>query len=85
MRVKYKKLYLIILPSNTIEANLGISNSDYIGFFTKNDFNHIKSKGAESKAVRIRYGIDANNIGKLGFKERNNIKTKRIFVSAGGF
>jgi glycosyltransferase involved in cell wall biosynthesis len=79
-------LYLLILPSHSGVARYAMSNVAYIGTSTTADLRHLTRYGVNDKARQVRHGIvKEDSLGKPGFKEKYNIKTKNMFVSSGGY
>lgn len=79
-------LYLLILPSHSPVCVGGMHRSKYVGCSTIADWRHVQSYQVQSKMVRVRHGINVHSsIGTKGFRERNGITTKYMFMSAGGF
>jgi hypothetical protein len=78
-------LYMLILPSNSPTALKALHDCAYLGWSTSEDLNHIKNNNVTNKAVNVRHGIKyQDSLGKLGFKEKYNIKN-HMFLSAGGY
>jgi glycosyltransferase involved in cell wall biosynthesis len=79
-------LYLLILPSNSVECVSALHRVSFIGCSTIADWRHVDAYKAQSRAVRVRHGINLEgSIGHPGFKSKHNIKTKNMFLSSGGF
>lgn len=85
--IQSKVLYQIIKPSDNYLSVHGLLNHQYLAWSTEEDLNHIKKYNQEHKAVNVRHGLNAKTtiVNKTNFKEKYNIKTERMFVSAGGF
>ena len=80
-RIHSPVLYLIIKPSDSHVCVQGLQMHQFIGYGTSMDVDHCRKYGMLNKARRIRYGIPV--VVKMGFTPEN--KTKKTFVSAGGF
>lgn len=78
-------LYMLILPSDHLNAIKAMNDCRYVGWSTREDLNHISKHNVINKAVQIRHGIDPQTcLGKPGFKSRYGI-TSRMFLSCGGY
>lgn len=86
-------LYMIILPSQSRAAELGMQNAKYLAWSTEEDIQHIFKNGHHDKAVNVRHGIPYNFASSV---RNNEVKdklfnkygidpTKRIFLSCGGY
>ena len=85
-KIKSPILYLLILPSNSPVCLKGLRDCKYLGCSTKADWEHLMRNGVYGKGVLVRHGIDDKiSKGENGFKEKYGIKTKRMFVSCGGY
>lgn len=79
-------LYLLILPSNSEISKYAMKHVAYLGTSTSADLRHITKYGVVHKGRQVRHGIvKEDSIGKPGFREKYNIKTKKMFVSSGGY
>lgn len=85
-------VYMIILPSGSRAAQLGMQSADYLAWSTEEDMQHIIKHGHFKKAVNIRHGIPYDYVTlnrrettaklceKYGIDPKN-----RIFLSCGGY
>ena len=79
-------LYLLILPSHSDVSKYAMKHVAYLGTSTTADMRHLTQYGVINKARQVRHGIvKSDSIGKPGFREKYNIKTKHMFVSSGGY
>lgn len=79
-------LYLLILPSHSPVCVGALHKASYIGCSTIADWKHVESYCATQRSVRVRHGIDLNtSVGMPGFREKNGIKTRYMFLSSGGY
>lgn len=84
--------YLLVEPPKYFTGReLGTKNATWIGCGTTQDWNFVRERGLEDKARKFIYGIptgiifpDGRNV-EASFKERYQINTNRMFISAGGF
>lgn len=83
--IKSPVLYLLVKPSKSKTALLGMKKSKYLGCGSLADFKYACDLGYSDKVVRVPYGIPYSDLGTPGFKNDYGIKTDRIFMSAGGF
>jgi len=78
-------LYLIVKPSKSEVALLGMKKANYLGCGSLADLKHVSAYGYLNKVVRIPYGIPHEERGLAGFRKKYGITTKKMFMSAGGF
>lgn len=79
-------LYMLILPSESPVCLKGLENSTYIGCSTLADWRHVEKHGVQTKSVKVRHGIvKETSIGQSWFRDREDIKTKYMFLSSGGY
>jgi glycosyltransferase involved in cell wall biosynthesis len=79
-------LYMLILPSNSVECVSALHRVSYIGCSTIADWRHVDAYKAQSRAVRVRHGINLDStLGYPGFRKRHGITTRFMFLSSGGF
>jgi glycosyltransferase involved in cell wall biosynthesis len=91
-------LYMIIKPSDSPVCMNGLKHHKYLGYSTYIDIQHLKFNSVLPKGRRVRHGITyqgnmynrddgkiINDKTQARFKNNHGIKTKRMFVSAGGF
>lgn len=85
-------LYMIILPSDSRAAQLGMQNAKYLSWSTEEDIQHIFRNGYHDKAVNIRHGIPYEFRSLDRLKTRDNLckkygiePSKKIFLSCGGY
>lgn len=78
-------LYLIVKPSRSETALLGMKKATYLGCGSLADLNHACNYGYLDKVVRVPYGIPHSERGVPGFREKYGIETGKMFMSAGGF
>lgn len=94
-------VYMLILPSDSRAAQLGMQSADYLAWSTEEDMQHIIKHGHYNKAVNIRHGIPYNYVadhsGPIGLSgEDSELKqklckkygidpSKKIFLSCGGY
>lgn len=85
-------VYMIILPSDSRAAQLGMQNAKYLAWSTEEDVQHIFKNGYHDKAVNIRHGIPYNfkYLDRIEVREKLCAKYgierhKRIFLSCGGY
>lgn len=85
-KIASKILYLLILPSESKTCMHGLNHSTFIGCSTQADWDFVKTHNMLHKSHHISYGININSSsGVAGFKQKYDIKTKRMFLSCGGF
>lgn len=85
-KIKSKILYLLILPSESEACMHGLLNSTFIGCSTQTDWDFVKKHNTLHKSYSIKHGINTQlSTGVVGFKQKYNISTKRMFLSCGGF
>jgi len=77
--------YAIIEPNNLQMVHRGCQVANWIGVGTSFDRAFVEQYGYDNKAVNYVYGIEPNAKGLLGFKDKYNIKTGKMILSAGGF
>jgi glycosyltransferase involved in cell wall biosynthesis len=73
-------LYLIVKPSDSMYCIQGLKHHRFLGYSTSMDIEHLKKHDVMEKGRRIRHGIPVVMMRFTATK-----KTKKIFVSAGGF
>jgi glycosyltransferase involved in cell wall biosynthesis len=79
-------LYLIILPSHSPTCVAALHRVSYVGCSTLADWRLVRDYKAQSKAVRVRHGINIDtSVGHPGFRQFHGIKTPYMFLSSGGF
>jgi glycosyltransferase involved in cell wall biosynthesis len=85
-------VYMIILPSDSRAAQLGMQNAKYLAWSTEEDVQHIFKNGFHDKAVNIRHGIpyDFEYGGRINIRNKLAAKygfdaAKKIFLSCGGY
>jgi glycosyltransferase involved in cell wall biosynthesis len=79
-------LYLLILPSHSLNCVRALRNVRYIGCSTLADWRHVESYGVRDRSVRVRHGIvPSTSKGTSGFREKFNITTPYMFLSSGGY
>jgi len=81
-------LYMIIKPSNSDICMHGMRFSDFLGYSTVADLNHIANAGYLDKARRVRHGIKMGDAisAPEAYMNRDFVKEDvPYFVSAGGF
>ena len=79
-------LYLLILPSNSVECVSALHRVSYIGCSTLADWRHVDAYKAQSRAVRVRHGVNLDgSLGIPGFRKAHNITTRYMFLSSGGY
>jgi len=94
-------VYMIILPSDSRAAQLGMQNAKYLAWSTEEDVQHIFKNGFHDKAVNIRHGIPYDYVvdpsGPIGLsgsdcemrdklcKKYGIDPSKKIFLSCGGY
>lgn len=86
-QITSKVLYQIIKPSESELSIKGLLNHPFLGWSTQEDLDHIKKYGLLRKAINVRHGLNPQHTIQTTkyFREKYNIKTSRMFVSAGGF
>ena len=79
-------LYLLILPSNSVDCVSALHRASFIGCSTIADWRHVDAYKAQSRAVRVRHGINLEaSVGFPGFRKKHDIKTRFMFLSSGGY
>jgi hypothetical protein len=79
-------LYMLIMPSHSVECVGALHKAAYIGCSTYADWRHVTSYNAQNRSVRIRHGINLDSsVGTPGFRKKYNIKTRYMFLSSGGY
>ena len=79
-------LYMLILPSNSVECVSALHRASYLGCSTIADWRHVDAYKAQSRAVRVRHGINLEeSVGMPGFRKAHGIKTRFMFLSSGGY
>lgn len=85
-------VYMIILPSESRAAQLGMQNAKYLAWSTEEDVQHIFKTGYHDKAVNIRHGIPYDFKYGERIAMRNKLcatygidPNKKIFLSCGGY
>jgi glycosyltransferase involved in cell wall biosynthesis len=87
-QIKSPTLYMIIKPSETSLCLFGLQQHDYIGYSTREDFDHCKKYGVSpDRLVYMPHGIPLDD--SLGdsdrFFDKYGTELGPLFVSAGGF
>lgn len=79
-------LYLLILPSHSMECVSALHRATYLGCSTLADWRHVEAYNAQIRAVRVRHGINLDiSVGDPGFRKKHNITTRYMFLSSGGY
>lgn len=79
-------VFMLIKPSESNNYQNGLKTASYIGCSTLEDWEFVKAKGYQDKAVSIPHSINKqSSIGTPGFKQKYNIQTKYMYLSCGGF
>ncbi len=84
-------LYMIILPSESQAALVGLNDAQMIGCSTKFDWDHVRKHGAEKKSFLVRHALPnspEHSIGNADHKltrSRYGIDTKYMILSCGGY
>ncbi len=78
--------YFIIKPSDSDICVQGLKDATFIGCGTPDDWEHVKKHNVLHKSVKTTFCInEERSTGQLGFREKYNIKTEKMFLSCGGF
>ena len=82
-------MYMIILPSESETALLGLKYAKYLAWSTEEDYNHIVKYGQVAKARNVRHGIKFEN---FPLPKREEVcqkyginPNKKIILSCGGY
>jgi glycosyltransferase involved in cell wall biosynthesis len=79
-------LQLLILPSESQICLQALSDVKYLGCDTDADWAHVIKHNVLHKARNVKLSVNQKiSIGVPGFKERFNIKTKKMFLTSGGY
>lgn len=82
----YPVLYYLIKPSESSICMQGLRDAKWIGCGSPQDWDHVKKHNVLNKSVNIPFTINESySTGVSGFREKYGIKTKRMFLSCGGF
>ena len=84
-RLRSRVLFLLIEPKTTDHVLQGMQRASFVGWGTSFDREHIRHFGHAAKAARCRYGVPGSTLGRPGFKAAFEIRTSRMYLSAGGF
>lgn len=82
-------MFMLIRPSESFVYQMAMNDCKYLACSTEEDWEFVRSKGYESKSVQVPHGIVREQCVRqiLGnsFRKRYGIKTKKMFLSCGGF
>lgn len=78
-------LHWLIRPDDTLAQSRGMFDCALLGWTTKYDVEYAKTKGVDLRKLHyVPHVITDESLGKLGFKNKYNIRD-RMFLSSGGF
>ena len=82
-------MFMLIRPSESYVYELAMHDCKYLACSTEEDWEFVRAKGYESKSVQVPHGIvkETSIVSTTGhtFKDKYGIKTKKMFLSCGGF
>lgn len=86
MRIPSPILFMIILPSDSNNYQVGMKHAKFIGCSTLEDWKFVEQMGYAEKAFNVPHGIDKRiSVGQPGFRQKYGIETPYMFLSCGGF
>jgi glycosyltransferase involved in cell wall biosynthesis len=88
-QIPYPIMFMLIRPSGSAVYRYAMEHCKYIACSTPEDWQFVEQSGYKSKAVQVSHGVVrehciSDTTGQT-FREKYGIKTKKMFLSCGGF
>lgn len=82
-------MFMLIRPSESFVYTMAMNDCKYLACSTPEDWEFVRAKGHEGKSVQVSHGVVRENCiadtTGITFREKYGIKTKKMFLSCGGF